>query len=152
MNARLVFTAVSAALVLGLAAPSVANDAKKAERDAMYAERLELAQAHAGEPVDRVRILTEPYKFEVLGDHAILVWQNQRKAWLVELNADAGCQHMVNSITVRIDTMNESDTMNTSNGYIVGDNNMRCKINGLREVDVVAMRADKKNRNLASNG
>lgn len=150
MTARLAFTALSAALVLGLAAPTVASNAKKAERDAMYAERFELAHAHAGEPVERVRMLTEPYKFEVLGDHAILVWQNQRKAWLVELKSDAGCQHMVNSITVRIDTMNESDTMNTSNGYIVGDNNMRCRISGLREVDVVAMRADKRSRNDAS--
>ena len=151
MSAFPALTAFFAALVLALATPAVAGDAKQ-ERAAMYAERLELARAHAGEPVDRVRFLLPPYRYEVVDDHAILVWQNTRKAWLVYLKSDAGCQRLVNSLAIQIDTMNESDTMNTSNAYIVGDHNMRCKIIGLRQVDVVAMRAAKESRRGADAG
>jgi len=140
MSARLVFASIAATLALGLAAPAIAKESK-AEREARYAERLELARAHAGEPVERVRFLTEPYKFDVLGDHNVLVWQNSRTAWLVDLQADQGCKRMSNSLSIRIDMFNEFQTMNTSNGYIVGDYNTRCKIVGLREVDLAAMRA-----------
>ena len=32
------------------------------------------------------------------------------------------------------------DTMNTSNGYVVGRHNMRCRITAISEVDVPAMK------------
>ena len=141
MSARLLFFALSTALVLVLAAPAIAKESKE-EREARYAERLELARAHAGEPVDKVRFLTEPYKFDVLGNHNLLVWQNSRKAWLVDLKEDAGCQRMANSLSIRIDMLNDIHTMNTSSGYIVSED-ARCKIVGLREVDLAAMKAAK---------
>jgi len=141
MFARIAFTALSAALVLALAAPAMASDARREAREAKREARLELALAHAGEPVDRVRFLLPAHTFEVVGPHSVLVFQTPRRAWLVDVRDDAGCQHLVNTIAIQLDTLTETDSLNTSNGYIVGDNNMRCKITSLREVDVPGMRA-----------
>ncbi|WP_156968872.1 DUF6491 family protein [Arenimonas metalli] len=140
MSVRPVLAAMTAALVIAFASPAMARESKE-EREARYAENLELARAHAGEPVEAVRFLNEPYKFDVLGNHHLLVWQNQRTAWLVDLKQDAGCRYMANSLSISIDMVNEFRTMDTSHGYIVGGNGERCKIEGLRKVDVVAMRA-----------
>ena len=144
MSVRPVLAAITAALVVSLSSPAMARESKE-EREARYAENLELARAHAGEPVEKVRFLNEPYKYEVLGNHHLLVWQNQRTAWLVDLKQDAGCRRMSNSLSIRIDMVNEMQTMNTSNGYIVGSQGARCKIEGLRKVDVAAMRAAREN-------
>ena len=156
MSLRPMFAALSAALVLGLAVPAMAGERNMAgdsrqEREAKYAERLELAQAHAGEPVDSVRFLNEPYKFDVLGNHHLLVWQNSRKAWLVDLKSDAGCQRMANSLSIRIDMVNEMQVMNTSSGYIVSEG-ARCKIVGLREVDLAAMKAAREGASQGAHG
>lgn len=132
---RLALITLSATLALGLAAPAFGADAKSPER-------LELARNHAGESVQTVRFLRPIHSYEVIDDHAVLIWQTPTRAWLVDLEQGLTCRGLDKSITVGIDTM--SDTLNTSNGYIVGDFNLRCKITSIRKVDVPAMRAEER--------
>jgi hypothetical protein len=135
MFPRLALMTLSATLALGLAAPAFASDAKSPER-------LELARNHAGESVRTVRFLRPIHSYEVIDNHAVLIWQTPTRAWLVDLQQGATCRDLDKSIAVGIDTM--SDTINTSNGYIVGDFNLRCKITDIRKVDVAAMRAEQR--------
>jgi hypothetical protein len=149
MHVRPLLVLMSAALVAGLSAPVLAKESGK-DLDAVYAERMALATAHAGEPVERVRSLVDPINYEVLGDHAVLVSQSARRGWLVEVKPDAGCRRLSDWRGIRLDMPFETDLLNATNGYLVGNENLRCKITSLREVDLVAMRADKKARRLAS--
>lgn len=109
------------------------------EEAAADAADLERAQAHAGPAVDRVRFLRPIQSYEVLAEDAVLVWETNTKAWLVDLRPSAACRDLDRSWWVSIETM--SDTINVRNSYVVGDHNLRCKVVGLREVDVRAMRS-----------
>lgn len=137
MNIRksLVPVALAAALVFSLPVAASAADApaNKAEK------RLELLRANAGEPVKTVKFLRPMHGFEVVGPHNVLVWETPFKAWLLDLRESPACQKLENEWTVAFETM--YDTLNTANGYIVGDHGIRCRIDGIREVDVKAWRA-----------
>lgn len=143
MNARLALTSLAFALSLGLALPALAAEpptepttraapATKAEK------RLELLRANAGEPVERVRFLRPMHGYEVVGPLELLVWETPFKAWLVTVRDTPACNRLDKEWKLAIDVLN--DTLNTSNGYVVGENGLRCRIDDLREVDVKAWR------------
>ncbi|KFN51108.1 DUF6491 family protein [Arenimonas composti] len=127
--------AVAVALTGAACATSGASaDRQSAEDVAKFAA----AQQHAGEPRNTVRFLRPIHRYEVVAPQAILVWETPSKAWLVDLRKSAACRHLERSWAVAIDTLN--DTLNTSNGYVLGEDGLRCKIDRIREVDVPAMR------------
>jgi hypothetical protein len=136
---------LSAALVLGLAAPAFAADTGKtitpAEADAIAADspRFTAAQANAGKAVARVKFLRPIDSYEVVDQHALLVWETNFRAWLVEVRPGAACRGLDRTFAVGIDTL--ADSLNTSNADIVGRDGIRCRISQIREVDVPGMRA-----------
>lgn len=137
MSPRFANKSLVTALALTLVATAVsAGDAT----DAADARRLEAARAHAGDPVETVRFLRPINGYEVLGQHSVLVWQTNTKAWLVDVRESAACRASAldNSVAVGIETA--VDTLNTRNGYVTGRDSLRCKITQIREVDVPAMR------------
>lgn len=142
MSPRLALTTLVAALALAVATPALAiNDAADDARDAA---RLEAARANAAEPVKTVRFLRPVDKYEVVGDTSILVWETNSKAWLVEVRPGEACQARDLDQGWVIGLEAAYDTMNTSNGYVVGRHNMRCRITEIREVNVPAMREAEK--------
>lgn len=144
MSLRLALLSFTAALTL--AAPALAiNDARD---DAADAKRLAAARAHAAAPVETIRFLQPIDSYEVVGEHEILVWETNTKAWLVDLRPSAACKDLDHGFALGIDSM--YDTMNTRNGYVVGSKNLRCKIIGIREVDVPAMRATERAPEMAA--
>lgn len=152
MFPRLAILSLAAALSLGQAFPvGAAEPASPADASATGGSpRFIAAQANAGESVERVRFLLPIDSFEVVDDHAVLVWETHTKAWLVDLRESAACQHLDRSIAVGIDTM--SDSLNTRNGFIVGRDGVRCRIVQIREVDVPGMRAAERGAQVASGG
>lgn len=138
MSPRLAFLSLLAAATIAAAAPVLALN--NAADDAKDAARLEAARANAGEPVKSVRFLRPVDSYEVIGGTTILVWETNSKAWLVDVRPGAACQarDLDQSWAVGLDA--GYDTMNTTNGYVVGHHNMRCRITEIREVDVPAMR------------
>ncbi|HEU0153883.1 MAG TPA: DUF6491 family protein [Arenimonas sp.] len=103
------------------------------------AERLALATAHAGEPVQRVRFLRPIHRSEVLDESHVLVWESLSKAWLLELRNGKPCPGLDWGFAVTIET--QSDSINVDNGYVISKNDVRCRITSLRELDVPAFRA-----------
>jgi hypothetical protein len=146
MNARLALTSLAFALSIGLVLPAVAAEpptepaaatapaapASKADK------RLELLRANAGESVARVRFLVPMHGYEVVGPLDLLVWETPFKAWLVTVRDSPACNRLEKEWKLGFDVLN--DTLNTSNGYVVGDNGLRCRIDDLREVNVKAWR------------
>jgi hypothetical protein len=132
----MILCSVVAALAFGSAS---AGSLQSPEEIAADEAKFAAAKAHAGDPKTTVRFLRPIHRYEVVDPQAILVWETPSKAWLVDLRVSDACNHLENTITVGIDTM--SDTLNTSNGYVVGEYGLRCKIDQIREVDVPAMRA-----------
>ena len=130
---------LSAALVLTVAAATASASDTDTER-AKDAVRLEAARANAAEPVKTVRFLRPVHSYEIIGGQSVLVWETPTKAWLVDLRESAACRprDLENGFAVGLES--SYDTMNTSNGYITGEHNLRCKITQIREVDVKAMR------------
>ncbi len=152
MSPRLATLSFSAALALGLAAPAFASDSTEATApaaaEAADSPRFIAAQANAGESVKRVKFLLPINSYEVVDDHAVLVWETNFKAWLVDLRTSAACRGLDNTIAVGIETL--SDSLNTSNGFVVGRDGIRCRITQIREVDVPAMRAAERAAQVAS--
>ena len=142
MSLRLTLLAFTTALVV--AAPVSAKDADP-DGDA---RQYELLQANAGEPVERVRFLRPVDSYEVVGEHAVLVWETPHKAWLVDLRPSAACQDLDRGWSISLETAH--DTLNTSNGYVVSDrHHTRCKMTRIREVDVPAYRAAERESDIA---
>jgi hypothetical protein len=139
MSARLAFISLLAAAAIAAAAPVLAINS--AADDARDAARLEAARANAGKPVKSVRFLRAVHSYEVVGDTSILVWETNTRAWLVDVRPGAACQARDLNQGWAVGLEAAFDTMNTSNGYVVGRHSMRCRITGIREVDVPAMRA-----------
>ena len=138
MSPRLAFLTFIAACAMGATAPVLAlNDAAD---DAKDAARLEAARANAGKPVQTVRFLRAVDSYEVIGDTSVLVWETNTKAWLVEVRPGESCQARDLDQGWAIGLEAAYDTMNTSNGYVVGRHNMRCRITAISEVDVPAMK------------
>lgn len=135
MSLRLALLSFTVALTL--AAPALA--ATTSREAAADAKRLAAARANAAAPVDTIKFLQPIDSYEVIGEHEILVWETNTKAWLVDLRPSAACKHLDRSYAIGLDSM--YNTMNTNNSYVVGARNMRCKIVGIREVDVPGMRA-----------
>jgi hypothetical protein len=132
---RLIAFSALAALAAGSAcAGSLQSPEEIAADEAKFAA----AQAHAGEPRETVRFLRPIHRYEVIAEHAVLVWETPAKAWLVDLRESEACRDLERTIAIGVDTMN--DTLNTSNGYFVGEYGVRCKMEQIREVDVPAMR------------
>ncbi|MBW8369091.1 MAG: hypothetical protein K0M70_14685 [Arenimonas sp.] len=148
MALRLAFLMIGATVGMALAAPALAiNDAADDAKDAI---RLEAARANAGEPVKTVRFLRAVDSYEVVGGTAVLVWETNTKAWLVDLRSSASCRPRDLDSGWAIGLESAYDTMNTSNGYVVGRDSMRCKITQIREVDVPAMRAAERSAQVAA--
>lgn len=140
MSPRLAFMSFFAAAALALAGCSQVQAVNSAADDARDAARLEAARANAGEPVKTVRFLRPVHRYEVVGKTSLLVWETTSKAWLVEVRPGETCQARDLDQGWVVGLEAAYDTMNTSNGYVVGQHNMRCRITEIREVDVPAMR------------
>ena len=137
MSPRLALISLTAVCALA-AGPALAIN--NAADDAKDAARLEAARANAGDPVKTVRFLRPVDSYEVIGDTTVLVWETNSKAWLVEVRPGEACQARDLDQGWAIGLEAAYDTMNTSNGYVVGQHNMRCRITEIREVNVPAMR------------
>ena len=130
---RLARYSLAASLSLALAFPALASNA-----DDEAEARLALLNAHAGESVDRVTFLRSIDSYEVVGKHNLLLWETPSKAWLVDLRESPACRHLERDYMIGIDTF--TDSINTRNSYIVGRGGLSCRVDRLREVDVVAWR------------
>lgn len=125
---------------LALAAALVAAPAAAGPEDGeKSAKRMELVRAHLkGEPVERVRFLRPMYGYEVVDDHAMIVWETAHKAWLVGLRDEEGCQHLAKEHTLVVSTFR--DSLNTANGVVTSTNGTYCRMESIQEVDVKAWR------------
>ena len=138
MSPRRALICASAALVLSFATAGASASDEYISKDSV---RLDAARANAGESVENVRFIRPINGYEILGDHSVLVWETNTKAWLVDVRKSDACRgnDLDNSQSVALKS--SMDTMNTRNGYVLGSNQLRCKITQIREVDVPAMRA-----------
>ena len=132
MKARIALITLTTALAFGLALPVAA----KSDDPAKDAKRLELLQANAGESRDTVKFLRPMHGYEVVGAQHVLVWETPHKAWLLDLRESPACRGLERELKVGIEAL--YDTINTNNGYVVGDHGLRCRIDVIREVDVKA--------------
>jgi Family of unknown function (DUF6491) len=111
-------------------------DAKKHD----YAERLSLVTRFAGEEVPYVRfgLPKTAYRWESLGDEAILVWHTRQKAYLVDLEKSAPCRDIKTELTIKLqDSVNDLDSRS---GYIQTRYGVGCKMLKIRPVDVAALK------------
>jgi hypothetical protein len=138
MSPRLVLISLSAALALVFAATAASASSSDDSRDA---RRLEAARANVAEPVRTVRFLRPVHSYEVLGEFSVLVWETNSKAWLVDVRESPACQARALDNSLGIGLEAAFDTMNTTNGFVTGRDNLRCRITQIREVDVPKMRA-----------
>lgn len=148
MSPRLALMSAAAALLMAAAPAHALNNAADDAKDAL---RLEAARANAGEPVKTVRFLRPVHSYEVIGEQSILVWETYTKAWLVDIRPSDACQGRDLDEGWAIGLEAAYDTMNTSNGYVIGRYQMRCRITQIREVDVPAMRAAERAAAVATN-
>ena len=132
MKARIALITLTTALAFGLALPASAMS----DNPAKDAKRLELLQANAGEARNTVKFLRPMHGYEVVGAQHLLVWETPHKAWLLDLRESAACNGLKREVSVGIEAL--YDTINTNNGYVVGDHGLRCRIEVIREVDVKA--------------
>ena len=103
------------------------------------------AEAIAGAPVEVVhdRPLRYSESWESLGEHAMLVYENRNKAYLVDLEKEERCRDLSTEYMMELDS--KLDWLSSRNGYIeLRDGHGWCKIVQIRPVDVRAMRAAKK--------
>ena len=138
MSPRLALLSFAACLASVAAAPALALNT--AQDDAKDAVRLEAARANAAEPVKSVRLIRAIDSYEVVGGTSVLVWETNTKAWLVEVRPGAACQARDLDSSWAIGLESATDTISTRNGYVIGRDNMRCRITEIREVNVPAMR------------
>lgn len=139
MFARTTSLSICAALAIGLALPAAAADAPATAAATREAARFDAAQANAGEPVSRVKFLRPIHSVEIVDPQAVLIWETNTRAWLVDLRESTACRHLDSGIAIGIETA--SDTINTSNSFLVGRYGTRCRVTQIREVDVPGMRA-----------
>lgn len=132
MKFRLALVPLAAALALGLSLPVAANPAEGSKAE----KRLALLEANAGADKETVKFLRPMNGYEVVGEYHVLVWETPHKAWLLDLRESPACTGLKREFKVGIEAL--YDTINTQNGYVVGDHGLRCKIERLREVDVMA--------------
>lgn len=110
-----------------------------------YSARLALVAQFAGEPVPYVRfgLPRKAYRWESLGDTALLVWHTRNKAYLVDLQKSDSCRDLDREITIRLD--NNINDLDARNGYIDFRDGGWCKMIKIREVDVAGLKmAEKK--------
>lgn len=148
MSLRLALLTFGASLGMAIAAPAIAlNSDADDSKDAI---KLEAARANAADPVKTVRFIRAIDSYEVIGGTSVLVWETNTKAWLVEVRAGESCQARDLDRSWAVGLEAAYDTMNTSNGYVVGRDRMRCKITEIREVNVPAMREAQRTAQMAS--
>jgi|GEM_PF-3265049 len=131
MKIRLLLPSLAAALSFALALPAFGAEA--ASRDE---QRLALLNAHAGEPVTRVKFLRPLHSYEMVGPLNVLVWETPTRAWLLDLRKSDACQYLDREFKISIDTL--TDSINSTNGYVRARGGQICRIDRLREVDVKA--------------
>jgi hypothetical protein len=116
--------------------------------DVVIKSKRALAYDFAGAPVEVVkdRPLRDNESWESLGDHAMLVYENRNKAWLVELEKNERCRDLSTEYMMHLDS--KLNWLSSRNGYIeLRDGHGWCKITQIRPVDVRAMRAASKPQN-----
>lgn len=135
MKASLIPTCL---IALGLAATATATARTSATPP------LDVVRAHAGEPIDHVRLTPRKSRsafttgWEVLGERTLLLWHGRHEAWLVQLRESAACRPLDRQSDVAI--AGGFDHLNLRGSVITADNG-QCRIEEIREVDVPAMRA-----------
>lgn len=144
MKARIALISLTTALAFGLALPVAA----KSDDPAKDAKRLELLQANAGESKESVKFLRAIDGYEVIDAQHVLVWETPHKAWLLDLRESPACNGLDRELSIGIESL--YDTINTRNGYVIGDHGLRCKIEVLREVDVKAWKQAERDAGIRS--
>lgn len=134
---------IAAAISL-CAAPALADDKGGSP------ERLALAEAHAGEPVEYARFTRPNRGYEVLDSHALLVWEGYNRAWLVKVREDGNCQGFRNGRDISLERQMYR-TINVQTGYVRSPRDHSfCKITELRPLDVAAWRDAKRAGSIAT--
>lgn len=131
MKARIALSGFAAVLSLALALPAFGSEPASKEE-----QRLALLNAHAGEPVTRVKFLRPLHSYEMVGPLNVLVWETPTRAWLLDLRKSDACQYLDREFKISIDTL--TDSINSTNGYVRASGGQICRIDRLREVDVKA--------------
>lgn len=131
MKIRLALPILALALSCVLALPAFASEAGSKEE-----QRLALLNAHAGEPVTRVKFLRPIHSYEMVGPLNVLIWETPTRAWLLDLRESDACRYLDREFKISIDTL--SDSINSTNGYIRSVGGQICRIDRMREVDVKA--------------
>ncbi len=133
-----------AALLALCAAPALADDKGGSP------ERLALAEAHAGAPVEYARFTRPNRGYEVLDDHALLLWEGYNRAWLVKVREDGNCQGFRNGRDISLERQMYR-TINVETGYVRSPRDHSfCKITELRPLDVAAWREAKRAGSIAT--
>lgn len=102
------------------------------------ADKLALFQAHAGAPLKNIPYTSSPIGWESVDDEHLLLTMTPRKAYLMTLSGpcldyDAGSSALVLSSQVgRVSAKFDRVT--------IGDPQFSCRIEEIREVDMVSMR------------
>jgi hypothetical protein len=110
------------------------------------AERLAMYQSHAGAPVRQIRY-NNPIGWEEVDGNHILLTMKPKEVWLMKLSGpclDFGTGSQALAIS--------SQAGFVSSGFdrvTLGDSNLTCRIEEIRPVDTVAMRAAERARDQA---
>jgi Family of unknown function (DUF6491) len=132
---KLKFLSLLAVLIL---APLAMQSADAKKRD--YTQRLSLVTQFAGEEVPYVRfgLPRTAYRWESLGDEAILVWHTRHKAYLVDLEKSGSCRDLSFEYAIKLE--NSVNDLDSRSGYIQTRYGAGCKMTKIRPVDVAALK------------
>jgi hypothetical protein len=102
-------------------------------------------EAFAGPAVEvvRDRPLRDNESWKPLGEHALLIYESRSKAYLVDLEKKERCRDLSSEYMMQLDS--KVNWLSSRNGYIeLRDGHGWCKIVSIRPVDVVAMKASRR--------
>jgi hypothetical protein len=125
----------AAAILLGACA---SDPTQTSRRDLKREEYLR----HAGEPVDRIRVLNI-HGWTVIDREQLVIWTRPNEAFLFDL--DAPCQNLEFARKIGISNFG-SNIHSRFDALIV--NRDRCRINSIRPIDTKALRAERKRMRL----
>ena len=101
-------------------------------------QRLALYQAHASAPVKKIRYFN-PIGWEEIDEHHILVTMRPKEAWLMRLSGP--CLDFAGGSPVLVISSQFGYVSTGFDRVSTGGSRMSCRIDEIRQVDMLAMRA-----------
>ena len=122
----------SSVLALALGALTMTSASANSARDA---ERKAQVMAFAGEPVSSIRYIGT-HEWEAIGDHSLLLWETNRRAYFVDLDPTCNDLKWVMNVAVVAHGLTLDAKFDK---ILVGDKT--CMIQEIRPVDVKGLKA-----------